>query len=355
MRSRLVPLVPWLSLVVAAQALAQGATGDLQVVCEIGVTVSVDGGSARSCTPDQGGVFVEGLSAGRHSVRATRSGYNDLLRDVNIGLGATFKLKLEWTQPGITVEHLPAATEASVRQLGTVSIRVVPAEPPGAVFLNGSRVGDGDLKLGNVPAGQVSVAVERSGRRLSGTFNLPAGGALKVKAHFINGTMEADGQGGGSAGAVRVASTMRDNGDGTVTDPATGLVWEKKPSTGYLNWEQAKAHCQAKGRGWHLPTISELRSLIRGCPATQTGGSCNLADGGCTGWNCRDSSCDGCGYQKGPAGGCYWDSTLEGGCGWFWSSSPVADDSGNAWGVTFGVGDVGSPGVNDARGVRCVR
>src|SRR4030042_1163627 len=64
------------------------------------------------------------------------------------------------------------------------------------------------------------------------------------------------------------------------TDPVSGLTWQKAPPSKYLSWEEAITYCEelsVAGGGWHLPTISELRSLIRGCDATGTGGSCGVA------------------------------------------------------------------------------
>jgi hypothetical protein len=55
-------------------------------------------------------------------------------------------------------------------------------------------------------------------------------------------------------------------GDDAVLDKETGLVWEQSPNTSTLTWEQACVDCDAvevSGRkGWRLPTIEELASLV---------------------------------------------------------------------------------------------
>ncbi len=59
--------------------------------------------------------------------------------------------------------------------------------------------------------------------------------------------------------------TYRDNGNGTVTDLVTGLMWQKTP-TGGVSWDEAVAgasRARTGGHGdWRLPTIKELYSLI---------------------------------------------------------------------------------------------
>lgn len=62
---------------------------------------------------------------------------------------------------------------------------------------------------------------------------------------------------------------FKDNGDGTVTDRATGLVWAKADSGKALNWEQALAWVaqmnSEKHLGhddWRLPDVKELQSIV---------------------------------------------------------------------------------------------
>ncbi len=57
-----------------------------------------------------------------------------------------------------------------------------------------------------------------------------------------------------------------DNGDGTVTDKATGLMWEQADSGRGMNWEDALAYAEsattAGYNDWRLPNIKELQSIV---------------------------------------------------------------------------------------------
>ena len=70
---------------------------------------------------------------------------------------------------------------------------------------------------------------------------------------------------------------FRDNGDGTITDRATGLVWQKKDSGKPMNWEQALAYAAKAGNGWRLPNAKELQSIVdyARCPDTSNSPAIN--------------------------------------------------------------------------------
>ena len=56
-----------------------------------------------------------------------------------------------------------------------------------------------------------------------------------------------------------------DNGDGTITDEATGLTWQQEDSKAALDWKSALVYADnlnlASHNDWRLPTIKELQSL----------------------------------------------------------------------------------------------
>ena len=93
-----------------------------------------------------------------------------------------------------------------------------------------------------------------------------------------------------------------------VLDRETGLVWEQSPSTSTNSWGSASIHCLtlSKGgrKGWRLPTIQDLASLIdptQSNPALPSGHP----------------------FSK-------LQSSL-----YYWSASTVAFDANNAWGLDF--------------------
>jgi len=144
-------------------------------------------------------------------------------------------------------------------------------------------------------------------------------------------------------------------------DSTSGLMWQVVPPDDVDFWDSSITYCQGLSYGgysdWRLPTISELRSVIRGCDATETGGSCGVTDD-CLDSSCENSPCMGCESYGGPAsGGAYWPDEISGEIAWYWSSLPVADLAERAWAVSFETGRVYGyyAGPTSGNYMRCVR
>ncbi|MEW6260159.1 MAG: DUF1566 domain-containing protein [Thermodesulfobacteriota bacterium] len=76
---------------------------------------------------------------------------------------------------------------------------------------------------------------------------------------------------------IGVLAGYIDNGNGTVTDTSTGLMWQKETPVRTMTWEEALFYCENLTLGdytdWRLPTFKELRSLVdysRYTPAINT-------------------------------------------------------------------------------------
>lgn len=73
-----------------------------------------------------------------------------------------------------------------------------------------------------------------------------------------------DGYVGQDANYEGTQMSFQDNGDGTVTDLNTGLVWQKTPDYTRYGFDEAKTYVESLEIGgytdWRLPTIKELYS-----------------------------------------------------------------------------------------------
>lgn len=78
----------------------------------------------------------------------------------------------------------------------------------------------------------------------------------KSNSHYVRAVR------GGQAG---LSDSLAINGDGTVTDTSTGLMWQQETAA-EMAWESAISYCEdlslAGYSDWRLPNINEVRSLV---------------------------------------------------------------------------------------------
>ena len=133
-----------------------------------------------------------------------------------------------------------------------------------------------------------------------------------------------------------------------------------KDSTSQLTWSSlrmsyadAALYCRNLSEGgvrnWRLPTISELRTLIQNCTATETEGSCGITDN-CLSNECRDTTCGGClsdtSIQYSKLGDDQYSLR---------SSSTVSDNASEVWFISFYRGYIGKQSKYDSCYIRCVK
>jgi hypothetical protein len=145
-------------------------------------------------------------------------------------------------------------------------------------------------------------------------------------------------------------------------DPATSLTWQSPPAPGTMTWFAAEGYCASLGAGWRLPSISEMRTILQGCPATGPNGTCLVTDGCNSYGSCFTGPCYGCDQLSnptnptGPGGGCYWQDSFGSSCdGFWWSGTNNLDDSNYAWGVDFVFGVLTTAQKMFSASVRCVQ
>lgn len=148
------------------------------------------------------------------------------------------------------------------------------------------------------------------------------------------------------------------------TDPTSMLMWQVDP--GYLGiyttpfWAEVMTYCDNLSldghSDWRLPTISELRTLVRNCVATQTGGPCQVTDS-CLTMDCYDAFPCACPYTASLT--YYIPQQLNTGppyYGDYWSSSTAPDSLDHAWQLNVEKAHLTpQPKTTNYSGVRCVR
>ena len=110
------------------------------------------------------------------------------------------------------------------------------------------------------------------------------------------------------SGPAEPIADYTDNGDGTVTDNVTGLMWEQKTDDGgpqdkdnKYTWKDALAYCENLVLGgysdWRMPTPKELERLVdlgKSSPAIDTAYFPNTNNG--LYWT--GTTCSGCHKRK---------------------------------------------------------
>ncbi|MBD3373042.1 MAG: DUF1566 domain-containing protein [Candidatus Coatesbacteria bacterium] len=85
------------------------------------------------------------------------------------------------------------------------------------------------------------------------TENSPGGGPFEAYVRCVRGTLYGE-------------SDFVDNGDGTVTDLTSGLMWQRADDGSTYDWEEALAYAEglelAGHDDWRLPDAKELQSLV---------------------------------------------------------------------------------------------
>ena len=87
------------------------------------------------------------------------------------------------------------------------------------------------------------------------TETISAGGTKKFHVRAVRDVVE----------PTVIQNHFTDNGNGTITDNITNLVWQKVPNNNPLTWEDALVYAEGLELGnnsnWRLPNIKEIQSI----------------------------------------------------------------------------------------------
>jgi hypothetical protein len=151
-------------------------------------------------------------------------------------------------------------------------------------------------------------------------------------------------------------------------DSATGLIWSSATSQN-KKWAEAGSHCNGLTEGgfedWRMPTISELRTLVRNCQKTAAGGACNVTDECTASYSTANPKCydinlctsttnalgiERCGDKTDGSYSLLGDASV-----YLWSSSVPDEDHDKAWYIYFKNTNILNQKKTLTGMVRCVR
>jgi hypothetical protein len=154
----------------------------------------------------------------------------------------------------------------------SADITVTAADKNATVTINGTRVASGGAYIfNNIPCGAtlatvVITAVDGSTTKTYKVTLYRALPVFKTGAGPLSGyTLDPREDGATQRGVSWPNPRFVDNGDGTITDRMTGLIWLKFSGIGGQNWSDAITYCENLTTGandWRMPNIRELMSLM---------------------------------------------------------------------------------------------
>jgi hypothetical protein len=224
-----------------------------------------------------------------------------------------------------------AAAAASEARMATLLFRT---DADCALSINGEA--QGVLAVGQTKSVKVNpgdqivdcVSTESSAASISEVKTATAGTQSAVVLQLAGSLQQARAQQAAAAQQQALRNRFTAQGDGTVRDSQTGVIWAAQDNGSDIDWNGARNYCASRGGDWSLPTVAQLQGLVdsSGALKQQCGSfTCNVTP------SIRLSSF------------------------WFWSSEP--NGSSEAWGVYLANGTRNSPPVGLANTNRalCVR
>lgn len=193
----------------------------------------------------------------------------DAAADLRTGWDSSVVVEAPTDAPAIADAVLPAEStdvvtaEAQLTKAQDASAETSPREagPEAADVPGVDEVGQKDLASENAATADASKVDSEGEASTSGSCSDPLSctGSNWAQWPMPNGAADV-------AGGAPNPTTLFDNGDDTVTDAVTGLMWQRSATVTRYTREEASARCQKLRLGghadWRMPSVIELTSII---------------------------------------------------------------------------------------------
>jgi PEGA domain len=181
------------------------SAGDVQILCEPGLRVYLDGKVAGTSSTKEDGLFLPGVAVGGHVIRVEKDGFAPQSFKVEVEkLPIEVKVGAFSPLPPASPEKAPAPP-AEVPMAGRLTVTSAPQNCTFEVDGKPEAKDVPVLRVDALPPGPHTVAFSKPGfERLTGVVNVPPGGEISVRGDLLAGKLETEATGKGS---LRVFST----------------------------------------------------------------------------------------------------------------------------------------------------
>ncbi|MEW6338005.1 MAG: PEGA domain-containing protein [Acidobacteriota bacterium] len=189
----------WIFLIMLVGFAPAVVGGDIQVTCEPGLRVYLDGSYVGTTTAKEDGLVLTDVAEGPHTVRVDKEGFLPISFQVNVGRTPieipvrAFDLEL----PVVSGRDRPEAR--TTRPVGKLQVHSVPQNCVVEIDGQARDKSTPVLEIGALDAGRHTVAFRRDGyETIAREVNLPPGAEVTVRGDLKDGRVDVVHEGKGS-------------------------------------------------------------------------------------------------------------------------------------------------------------
>jgi hypothetical protein len=195
----------WLCLVILTIAPALLSAGDIQVACEPGLRVYLDGKLAGTSNSEDDGLFLADVAGGLHVIRVEKDGFVPQSFQVDVKK-LPIEVKVKTFSPEPLMGHRGEIGGAAVKQpVGTLLVTSAPQNCVVEIDGKAENKSVPLLRIDDLAAGEHAISFSKPAyERISGVVTIQPGAEVTVRGDFKAGTVQTVHEGKGS---LRVIST----------------------------------------------------------------------------------------------------------------------------------------------------
>lgn len=163
--------------------------GHVQIKCEPGVNIYLNGNYCNQTNEDVGGLIIQDLPTGKHGIKAVKDGCQPIEQDINLSAGQVLMLEFPSFIPRIGTYEEGEESETKIAiQTGKIVIQSLPLEcsiniPSLDIF--GLKKNKDKRVLDKVPTGTYLIEFIGMGKTLSHTIQLKGNDTVNLMVNFL--------------------------------------------------------------------------------------------------------------------------------------------------------------------------